>query len=59
MPRDEILRLIQTFAEAFAAERLNSYTERIRKPGVIRTSPKEINDPIWGTVKLSPIEVSS
>jgi HD superfamily phosphohydrolase len=57
MSSDEILSLIKTFAEGFAEERLTPYTKRLQKPGAIRTTPKEINDAIWGTIKISPLEV--
>lgn len=57
MPKDEILPRIKSFAEGFAEERLRPYITRLSKPGAVRTTPKEINDAVWGTVKVTPLEV--
>lgn len=56
MASDGILSRIEQFAHTFAAERLTPYTARLKK-GAIGTSPKEVNDALWGTIKLSPLEV--
>lgn len=42
--------------ENFAEERLRPYIERVRS-GRVATEPKEFNDPIWGTIRLDPLEV--
>ena len=57
MPKGDILPRIERFAHEFAEERLRPYIARISRPGAVRTSPKEINDAVWGTVKVSPLEV--
>lgn len=57
MNNDEILSGVREFAYAFAEQRLRPYIERISKPRAIGTAPKEINDAIWGTIKVSPLEV--
>lgn len=48
---------IRQFSENFAAEYLSEYTEILRTSSRSRKR-KEINDPIWGTISLSPIEVA-
>ena len=57
MTNNEILDGIKAFVEAFAEQRLRNYITRIGKPGAIGKSPKEINDAIWGTIKVSPLEI--
>ena len=57
MNNDEILSGIKEFSEGFAERRLRPYINRIAKPGAIGKSPKEINDAIWGTIKVSALEV--
>ncbi len=44
--------------ESYAAERLDEYTAWIgRTYDKKRARPKEINDPVWGTLELRPLEV--
>jgi HD superfamily phosphohydrolase len=57
MDKEEILSGIKEFAEAFAQRKLRPYIDRISRAGAISALPKEINDSIWGTIKLSPLEV--
>jgi HD superfamily phosphohydrolase len=57
MDKEEILTRIKRFAEDFAERKLSSYVDRISRPGAIGNSAKEINDAIWGTIKLSPLEI--
>jgi HD superfamily phosphohydrolase len=53
----ELLPRIKAFAEEFAARNLGQYLVRLGRPGEIGSDPKEINDSVWGTVKVSPLEV--
>lgn len=53
----ELLQRLKAFAESFAREALTKYTDRIRTVQRVSQSPKEVNDPIWGTVKLTPLEL--
>ena len=53
----EILARIEAFACTFAARHLDSYNARLKRPGAIKPYPKEINDSLWGTIKLHPLEV--
>jgi HD superfamily phosphohydrolase len=57
MDKKEILTRVNAFAEDFSQTKLASYITRISRAGAIGTSPKEVNDAIWGTIKLSPLEV--
>ncbi len=57
MDKEAILSGIKGFAERFAEEKLASYIDRISRTGAIGDTPKEINDSVWGTIKISPIEV--
>lgn len=43
--------------EQFAEELLRPYIERVTAGHLVR-EPKEFNDPIWGTIRLSPLEVT-
>ncbi len=52
-----LLERLRTFSEQFAAARLAKYTDRIRVTDRVSVAPKEVNDAIWGTVKLQPLEV--
>lgn len=52
-----LLKKLREFAEAFAAQNLGSYTRRLKGAASISQTPKEINDPIWGTIKLTALEV--
>lgn len=45
------------FFEDFAKELLEDYVGQIDR-GEITFSAKEINDPVWGTITLSPFEVA-
>lgn len=49
---------IQQLAEQIADEKLSRYTKNLARIGAIPESPKEINDAIWGTIKLYPLEVA-
>lgn len=37
---------------------LKGYLSRVRQNGHIRLGPKQIHDPIWGTISLRPLEVA-
>lgn len=44
--------------ESHAAELLEPYTVRLVARPVGRRTPKELNDPVWGTILLYPLEVA-
>lgn len=48
---------MESFAAEFADRLLTKYTAEIRQ-GLRRFSRKEINDPLWGTISLTPPEVA-
>uniref|UniRef100_UPI000D3B9D50 phosphoribosyltransferase-like protein n=1 Tax=unclassified Variovorax TaxID=663243 RepID=UPI000D3B9D50 len=51
------LQDVERLANAFAHQHLSEYTAEIRKSG--RTfARKEVNDALWGTIGLTPIEVA-
>lgn len=52
------LQALQKVAETLAAQYLDSYTAQLGAGGASRLRSKEINDALWGTVSLSPIEVA-
>lgn len=54
---DTLLASLKSFCERFASEKLDDYTKRLAAAPTVSTVPKEVNDPIWGTIKLQPIEV--
>lgn len=54
----DLLGKLKTFGEDLAAELLSEYTEYIASPAGPVASSKEVNDPIWGTIKLQPAEVA-
>lgn len=59
MASAEILAQLKDYAETFAIEQLTPYTWRLKHPRAsIRPISKEINDGIWGTIKLTPLEVA-
>lgn len=43
--------------EAFAERQLRPFIHRIEAGHVVK-EPKEFNDPIWGTIRLEPLEVT-
>lgn len=51
-------RLIADVADRLAKQYIVPYTDRLRRSKIIPTSPKEINDPVWGTIALTPLEVA-
>jgi HD superfamily phosphohydrolase len=53
---EKFLQTLREFCESFAEERLRSYTAQVAR-GEVPRAPKEINDPIWGTIKLQPLEI--
>ena len=53
----KLLPRIKGFAEDFASRSLAPYLARLSKSTEIGNDPKEINDSVWGTVKVSPLEV--
>jgi HD superfamily phosphohydrolase len=57
MASGELLERIKAFAERFAEQSLAPYLARLARPGEIGGGSKEINDAVWGTVKVSPLEV--
>jgi HD superfamily phosphohydrolase len=52
------LQALQNVAESLAAQYLDSYTAQLGAGTARRLRNKEINDALWGTVSLSPIEVA-
>jgi len=52
------LQALQKVAETLAAQYLDTYTAQLEAGGASRLKSKEINDALWGTVALSPIEVA-
>lgn len=57
MADGDLLPRIKKFAEEFAARNLDPYLVRLARDGEIGSEPKEVNDSVWGTVKVSPLEV--
>ncbi|AJP73705.1 phosphoribosyltransferase-like protein [Sphingomonas hengshuiensis] len=57
MANSGLLPRIKVFAEQFAERSLSPYLVRLERPGEIGVGHKEINDSVWGTVKVSPLEV--
>jgi HD superfamily phosphohydrolase len=57
MASSELLPRIKVFAEELADRSLAPYLARLKRPGEIGLDAKEINDAVWGTVKVSPLEV--
>jgi deoxynucleoside triphosphate triphosphohydrolase SAMHD1 len=55
--RPDPLTPIKSFAEKFAAEQLEKYVARLKLTDRPPNGAKEINDAIWGTVKVQPIEI--
>lgn len=56
-PSGKLLEEVQAFAENFAGERLDTYTNALKSTKALANTPKEINDAIWGTIRLEPLEV--
>lgn len=54
----KLLQEIKTFAEELAGELLINYTCYLASPDGPISLAKEVNDPIWGTIKLQPAEVA-
>lgn len=54
---NELLQQLKAFAETFASAALTPYTTQLRSASRISQNPKEVNDPVWGTVKLTSLEV--
>lgn len=48
---------IKALAEEYAADQLTPYIEHVRKP-YVSFGAKEINDALWGTIRLSPLEAA-
>src|SRR6266446_310231 len=51
------LQELKLFADSFANEHLIPFVKEIEASNK-RFSRKEINDPLWGTISLSPVEVA-
>ncbi len=47
----------QAFIESYAEDHLRLYLDRL-PTALRRLSPKEFNDPVWGTINLSALEVA-
>jgi HD superfamily phosphohydrolase len=52
------LQIIRQVADNLAKRYLGTYTEALAKGHAASLRRKEINDPLWGTISLSPIEVA-
>jgi HD superfamily phosphohydrolase len=50
--------IIEAVAGKLAQALIPPYTARLQKSGLIPVFPKEINDPIWGTIALTPLEIA-
>jgi deoxynucleoside triphosphate triphosphohydrolase SAMHD1 len=50
------LNEIQNFAESFASAKLDSYIASLKKTST-KTGKKEINDPLWGSIALTELEI--
>jgi hypothetical protein len=50
------LKVLQDFVFRFSEELLAGYTTAVAS-GALRTGAKEVNDAVWGTIALSPLEV--
>src|SRR5580765_8421771 len=48
---------VELLAEGFASRHLDRYTAEIVS-GLRKSGRKEINDALWGTISLSPVEVA-
>lgn len=48
---------LKAVANEFAESSLRGYIDRLRDGRFIQTVQKEVNDPVWGTIKLDPLEV--
>ncbi|WP_169721619.1 phosphoribosyltransferase-like protein [Nocardioides alkalitolerans] len=56
MEPDELLAAHRAALEDFAEAQLRPYIDRVRS-GNVAAESKEFNDPIWGTIRLDPLEV--
>lgn len=54
---NKFLGELEQFAEEFAEASLRNYIGRLNNDLHIPKEPKEINDSVWGTIKLSKLEV--
>lgn len=54
---NELLQQLKAFAETFASDALTPYISQLSSGAPAPRYPKEVNDPIWGTIKLTPLEV--
>jgi hypothetical protein len=48
---------IKALAEEYATDQLAPYIEHVKKP-YVSFGAKEINDALWGTIRLSPLEAA-
>jgi HD superfamily phosphohydrolase len=48
---------IKAFAEKYADDQLTPYIDHVKKP-YVSFGAKEINDALWGTIRLSPLEAA-
>lgn len=55
--KGDFLQTLRLFAERFVEERIGDYNVRLAKAAHVSTSSKEVNDPVWGTIRLLPLEV--
>ena len=58
MERESSLEIIRRVAETLAKRYLGAYTEALSAGQAASLRRKEINDALWGTISLSPIEVA-
>lgn len=57
MSATNLLDEFRKFIDDFSERQLRGYLTRLKSSRFIPTSPKEINDPLWGTIKIDPLEV--
>jgi deoxynucleoside triphosphate triphosphohydrolase SAMHD1 len=54
---NEPLDQYKEYLEAVAERSLSRYLERLERPDGHRIASKEFNDPVWGTLVLTPLEI--
>ena len=50
--------ILEGVADLICGRYLHPYVERIKSVGLLRLGPKQIHDPVWGTISLRPLEVA-
>ena len=50
--------ILEEIASDLAQRYITPYIERIERVGLAPSSPKEVHDPVWGTIALTPLDVA-